>query len=79
VEIEWRNGEIWDFSVGRGIEDGENGDNGNRGKKWNGKEKGEHKKEDTKGRAQAKKITKPFKSLNHWDLFLHGALLIHTE
>jgi hypothetical protein len=71
-----KKGETRDFSVGRGIGDGENGNNGN-GKrkkkkvegqrKWEPEKKrrGEHKKEDTKGRAQAKKITKPFKSLNH--------------
>jgi hypothetical protein len=57
--MEWRKGENRDFSVGRGIGDGENGDNGNGNRtrkkvdgqrKWEleKKFKGEHKREDKK-------------------------------
>jgi hypothetical protein len=75
VEMEWRNGEIRDFPVGRGIGDGENGDNGNgtrTKKKVEGqrkcepekKRKGEHKKEDTKGTSKKDNETlQVFKSL----------------
>jgi hypothetical protein len=62
--MKWRKGETRYYSVGGGRGDGENGDNGN-GKRTKKepekKHQGEHKREDTKRRGAAKKITKTAK------------------
>jgi hypothetical protein len=81
--LELRKREARGFSIGGGIWNGENGDNGNgkrTKKKVDGqrkqdsekKHKGEHKREDTKGRTQAKKITK---TANVRILYWNGACL----